>query len=72
MDRSTLIFIDVEIKSHGFKRRCISSFVVEYNAFMLYLMIYAVFYYGNVFVKFQLKKLNFNLFITLQKEKMGC
>ena len=34
-------------------------------------MIYAVFYYGNAFAIFQLKSINFNLFITLQKEKMG-
>ena len=31
-------------------------------------MIYAVFYYGNAFAIFQLKSINFNLFITLQKE----
>ena len=32
MNRSTLIFIDWEIKSHGFKLPCISSVVVDYDA----------------------------------------
>ena len=36
MDRGTctLIFIDWEIKSHGFKLPCISSLVVDYDASM--------------------------------------
>ena len=29
-------------------------------------MVYAVFYYGNAFAIFQLDRINFNLYITLQ------
>ena len=51
---------EISYQSVGFEFPCISSLVVD-------VMIYAVFYYGNAFAIFQLKKFNFNLFITLQK-----
>ena len=34
MDRSTITFVDWEIKSHGFKLPCISSIVVDYDALL--------------------------------------
>ena len=66
MDRSTLIFIDWGIQAPMYFIPCGWLWCMN-------VMIYAVhfFYCGNAFAIFQLKSINFNLFLTLQKEMVS-